>query len=978
MQSACQEALRNQELPFNVLLNALKVRRDLGAHPLFQVMLVHQNVPAQYASSGMDVEVIKLDYGSTKLDLNFWIEEINDRLVVTLHYSSALFDRPTARRLLSDYSRAAACVCDALDTPIADLSLFAEADPPAAVRPTPPNEDILTRFAEQVERRPQAPAVIGEDGALTYAELDAHANCIAHRLLAEGSSVEKPVALLTGRGCVTVVALLGILKAGAPYIPLDFAQPVVRHRAVMADADASLIVCDASTAEIAAQLGAVCIRIDHNKTAATSTPKSCGPGAVAYLIYTSGTTGNPKGVCVEHRNIVAYSNAIWDRMGLDARDLFASLSSIATDLGNTMIFPPLLNGGCVVMCPDEAIADPTLLVQFFERHPVACFKITPSHLHAILTSPRLLPSKLLVLGGEVATPALIERIRSFAPGLRILNHYGPTETTVGVLTYEVPIPWPGGQIPLGSELGYADVRVLDTAGRSVPTGVIGELYIGGPTLTRGYWRARALTEERFVTAADGTRLYRTGDLGKHLANGTFSFHGRADRQIKIRGYRVEPGEIEAVLEKHPAVAQVAVRASTDGRLICYVVALEPVEPVTLISFMRGTLPTAMIPSVIVLLKSFPRTAAGKIDHAALPEPPQLSIDPQSHPRDPLELELMHIWQEVLNLEAVGIHDSFFECGGHSLLAVKLMSQIKTHFGLELPLATLFTHDSVANLAVLLRRRLTVDSGPLVTIRSGVGQSPIAPSIACVHPAGGDVLCYYPLAQAFASTKLVYGLRARQSDGTPSIQDLARRYVDALPTDPAPMLLGWSMGALVAFEMARQWEIRTGTALRIAILDQLAPHPTNLPPRGESDAALMLAFAAKVSALVGADIGIGPDQLDGDLEANFLAAFQRHGLAPEDVQVDDFSRYLHLMLAHNHATGLYRPTAPYNGDVLVLRAEESLAVGGSQVVRSTDLGWQHWCSGKCTVVSVPGNHVTMMRAPNITRIAKALEQGWGLI
>ena len=978
MKSACQEALRNQELPFNVLLNALKVRRDLGVHPLFQVMLVHQNVPAQYASAGMDVEVIKLDYGTTKLDLNFWIEEINDGLVVTLHYSCALFDRPTVRRLLSDYSRAAACVCDGLDTPITDLNLFADADPPAALRPTPPNEDILTRFAQQVERTPQAPAVIGEDGALTYAELDARTNCIAHRLLAEGASVEKPVALLTGRGCGTVVALLGILKAGAPYMPLDLAQPVVRHRAVMADADATLIVCDARTAEIASQLGAVCIRLDNIETAATTTPISSSPGAAAYLIYTSGTTGIPKGVCVEHRNIVTYSNAIWERMGLNACDLFASLSSIATDLGNTMIFPPLLNGGCVVLCPDDAIADPTLLAQFFERHPVACFKITPSHLHAIMLHPSLLPSKLLVLGGEVATPALIERIRSFAPGLRILNHYGPTETTVGVLTYEVPDPWLGGQIPLGSELGYADVRVLDTAGRPVPTGVIGELYIGGPTLTRGYWRAPALTDEKFVTAADGTRLYRTGDLGKHLANGTFSFHGRADRQIKIRGYRVEPGEVEAVLEKHPAVAHVSVRASTNGRLIGYVVALAPVEPITLISFLRESLPTPMIPSAIVLLKSFPRTAAGKIDHAALPEPPQLAIGPQSHPRDPLELELTHIWQDVLNLDAVGIYDSFFECGGHSLLAVKLMEQIKTHFGFELPLATHCTHDSVANFAVLLRRRCPVDTGPLVTIRSGAVQSPIAPSIACVHPAGGDVLCYYPLAQAFASTKLVYGLRAQPGDGSPSIQDLARRYVDVLPADPAPLLLGWSMGALVAFEMALQWEIRTGTALRVAILDQPAPHPTNLPPRDESDVGLMLAFAAKVSALVGSDIGIGPDQIDSDPEAKFLAAFQRHGLAPEDVQVDDFSHYLHLMLAHNHATAGYRPTAPYKGDVLVLRAEESLAVGGSEVVRSTDLGWQHWCSGKCTVVPVPGNHVTMMRTPNVTRIAKSLEQGWGLL
>ncbi|MFN9548262.1 MAG: non-ribosomal peptide synthetase [Cyanobacteriota bacterium] len=978
MITACQEALRNQELPFNVLLNELQVRRDLGAHPLFQVMLVHQNVPAQYASAGMDVEVMKLDYGTTKLDLNFWIEEINEGLVVTLHYASALFDRQTVRRILSDYARAVACLCDSLDTPLADLSLFEKEDFPVTVRSIPlKEEDLVTRFAEQAKRTPQAQAVIGKDGVLTYAELDARANLLAHRLLAEGASVDNPVALLTRRSCGTVVALLGILKAGAPYLPLDLSQPLLRHRSVMADADASMVVCDSETEAIAEQIGAVCIQIDTIEMAPAIVPISPKPEAIAYLIYTSGTTGAPKGVCVEHRNVVAYSDAIWERMDLKDGDHFASLSSIATDLGNTMLFSPLLHGGCVVFCPDDVIGDPPLLAQFFERYPVACFKVTPAHLHALLLCPELLPSKLLLLGGEVATPALIDRVRSFAPGLRILNHYGPTETTVGVLTYEVPDPWPGGPIPLGTPLGHAEVRVLDTAGRPLPIGVIGELYIGGPTLTRGYWRDPALTAERFVSASDGMRLYRTGDLGKYLANGNYTFHGRADRQIKIRGYRVEPGEIEAAVEKHSAVAQAAVRVTTTGRLICYVVLLAPTQPSNLIAFLREILPTVMVPSAIIPLQSFPRTPAGKIDLESLPLPSQLPIAP-ANPRDPLELKLMNIWQEVLDLETVGIYDSFFELGGHSLLAVQLMAKIKTDFGLDLPLATLFTHDSIANLAILLRRQRILNTGPLVTIRTGAGVPSITPSIACVHPAGGDVLCYYPLVQAFSSIQSIYGLCAQSSDGSPSIEDLASRYVDALPSNSTPMLLGWSMGALVAFEMARQWEVRSGAMPRLAILDQLAPQPTTPSTRGgEADAELMLAFAAKISALVGEDIGIGLDQIDSNPEVVFLAAFQRYGLAPEDVQVEDFSRYLHLMLDHNRAVGAYRPATPYSGEILVLRAEESLTVGSSEVSRPADLGWQQWCLGNCTVMPVPGNHVTMMRSPHVSQLARALEQGWRL-
>ena len=977
----CREALRRQELPFNVLLNALKVRREYGVHPLFQVMLVYQNVPSQYESSGMNTEVLKVDYRTTKFDLNFWIEEINDALVVTLYYASDLFAPATIHWISANYQRMIECLIDQPDVPIDDLPIFVV--PSAApLHPVTVSESFIACFERQALLTPDCAAVWGVGGTLTYKELDQAANRIAQHLRQRGAVKDTPIGLLAARDELMIVALLGILKSGAPYLPLNPSDPPVRWRNLLDDADAKILVADARYVAHTATLPVDIVdmsAIPEDVDLEAAPGRTVAPEDLAYLIYTSGSTGAPKGVCVEHRNLVAYADGVWERMALEAGDRLAIVTPIATDLGNTMIFPPLAHGGCVVVVPEEAVVDATVLSQLFVQNAVDCLKITPTHLQALLDRPGLLPRKLLILGGEACDAALIDRIRSFRPGLRILNHYGPTETTVGVLTHELPDPWSGGSPPLGKPIGGVYVDICDHKGHPLPQGIVGEIVVGGATVSRGYWKRPDITAKCFVAEpSNGGVRYRTGDLGKLYEDGSIGFHGRVDRQIKLRGHRIELGEIESVLMAHPLVAQAVVRLDPPGRLVAFVVVASPITDGTLINFLKDRLPTIMIPGVFVFLDALPRTASGKVDLAGLPDTTATGRVDSTGPRDEIELALTLMWSNLLECDSVGIHDDFFDIGGHSLIAVQLMARIRERFGRELPLACLFEHGTIAALAALLRADGASVDGSLVTIRPGNTEPPLV----LVHPAGGDVLCYYPLVQGIDAPCAVIGVRARTDDGGASISAMARRYFDALSGETPEVLAGWSMGALVAFEMARLFEKERGIAPLVAILDQAAQSEV-ADAIEKDDLVGMQIFARKVSELVGSDIGIDPAwlelQAEQDRSAAFLNAFKRHGLAPEETRLEDFDRYLRLMLAHNRSTQAYHPEC-YAGEVVLFRAESALTQDGkAEPEREPYLGWDRWCTGKLQVVAVPGNHVSMMRTPHVSVLAQLLTDtlrlGW---
>lgn len=986
-------ALAHQELPFEKLIGELRPRRNLQAHPLFQVMYVHQNVPSLYQVPGMTLELLKVDYQTTKFDLNLWSEEVNGQLVLTLYYASALFDAATIARMLGHYRTTLESMVAAPDAAIGRLRYFEddvrhapECAPPA------PRDGVHRRFEARVLADAGRLAVEGGGQRWSYVELNARANRLARHLRTLGVEPGQAVALLLGRGANAVAGMLAAMKAGAGYLALDPGYPARQLAAVLADAGAAIVISVSPYRDLIDALGLPlrAVYLDQaDAELARHAPDNLdlpvAADSLAYLMYTSGTTGAPKGVAVEHRQLLSYCDAVWPRMGLAAGDRCATVSSFAADLGNTMIFPALLNGASVVVVDAALATDAVGLAASFAAAPVQALKIVPSHLRALLTArdaAHVLPTRCLVLGGEACPADLVAQVRALAPDCALLGHYGPTETTVGVMTYEVP-PVPalaGRQLPLGFPLAGTRIYLLDAALEPVATGVEGEIYIGGYNVARGYWNRPELTAERFIANpfVAGDRLYRSGDIGKYRADGALEFVGRRDGQIKLRGFRIEPGEIEAALAAHPAVAQAVLRSPTAddaaGQLSAFV-RLHPgaeATPAGIKRFVEQRLPPQMVPAAIVVLEQIPLTANGKIDHARLKAPaPSPRAATARPPRDDFESALLRIWRELIGIDGIGVHDNFFDVGGHSLLAVQLMARVYDTWGVRLPLASLFAYGSVEQMAALVRARGAPDAqAPLVTIQPHGTRTPLC----FCHPAGGDVLCYMPLSRALGPDFPLVAAQASATAGQSSIAGLARRYADAafaqFGANP-PLLGGWSMGALVAFEMGQLYRRGRGLAPTVVILDQPAPGQDADQPM--DDIQRLLLFAQKAAMFAGRDFELTEAALRGADEhertALFFALFKANQLIPAGTDVRQFRGYLDTMLLHNRIALDYRPQV-YAGKLLLLRADDAMPIGARKV-RAPDLGWQRYTEQPLEVVAVPGDHVSMMRAPHADVLAARL-------
>ncbi|MDQ1592735.1 MAG: hypothetical protein QOG71_3362 [Pyrinomonadaceae bacterium] len=736
-------AYTHQDLPFERLVGELQPERRTSHSPLFQVLFVLQNAPMPALElPGLTLTPIIADTGIAKFDLTLSLEETPHGLKGSFGYNTDLFEPPTIERMAGHFRTLLEGIAAHPARRLSELPLLTERETrqlldewndTAAAYP----RDVCFHelFERQVEQTPAAPALVFEDETLTYAELNTRANKLARHLRRLGVGADALVGICVERSIEMVIGLVGILKAGAGYVPLDPSHPKERLAFMLEDTRAPVLLTESRLLESlpAHKAQVVCLDADRQAIAQESGNNldlETDARQLAYVIYTSGSTGKAKGVLIEQRRLVNYVYGVLERLRLAPDAAYAWVQPLTVDSSVTAIFPPLVMGGTLHLLSRERTASAEAMSDYFTRHRIDCLKIAPSHLAALQAAAarpeQLLPRRTLVLGGEVSHWAYVRELQAMPSSCELFNHYGPTETTVGVTTYRIKRDGASethdapetaaATVPIGRPLANTQAYILDHHLRPVPAGIPGELFIGGDCLARGYLNRPELTAEMFIPdsfgAQAGARLYRTGDLVRYLEGGAIEFLGRLDHQVKIRGFRIELGEIEAALAEHPSIREALVLTYDDGggngsdggnkRLVAYAVAEagQATAPAELRGFLKKKLPEYMIPAAFVMLDALPLTPHGKFDRRALPAP-TFARDEAAEtfvaPRTPVEHRLAEIWRQVLGVGSVGVDDNFFELGGDSILSIQIIARAN-QAGLRLTPKQLFQYQTITGLA----------------------------------------------------------------------------------------------------------------------------------------------------------------------------------------------------------------------------------------------------------------------------------------
>ncbi len=748
------DAFDNQELPFELLLEELHIERNASYSPLFQVLFVLQNMPqGQLQLPDVKLSILHTQIGSVKYDLTLTMEESGDSLNGLLGYNTDLFKPETTQRMVNHFKYILREIAFNPDLKIEDIPLMDENEKKLLIdlHQTKQEYDhsqiIHQLFEKQVKKTPNAVAIIQPKAdplnrradQWTYNALNKSANRIAHFLISRGVQNENKIGICMDRSPQMIAAMLAILKAGCAYVPIDPSYPQERIDFIVKDANVNIILTQSSLLEKFKQLAIPTIMIDESEIVfeefSSSNPDILITAhQLAYVIYTSGSTGIPKGVEVEHRQLVNYIHAAAQKFALSAADKVLQFASISFDAAAEEIYPTLSRGAGLVLRNEAMISSSTTFLNSIKKFGITILDLPTAYWHqlaeAVLDQNLSLPEKLrlVIIGGERALP---ERVRGwqhkFAGRMRLLNTYGPTETTVVATWWEAPeapadvFLFPG-EVPIGRAIPNGKVYVLDSRLRPLPVGVPGELFIGGNGVARGYLNRPDLTAEKFVANPfiEGERLYRSGDLVRWLADGNLEYLGRIDQQVKIRGFRIELGEIESALQKHPAVAQAVLQAREDSpgdrRLAAYYTCKpgKGVQQSELRTFLKAELPEYMLPSYFVQLDDIPLTTSGKINYRALPAPEhdRSSLEQvYEAPRNELENLLVEILQDVLGLERIGIRDNFFELGGDSLKAAVFINRLQQALDEILYVVVLFDHQTIGDLADYL-----IDTYPQSVLR----------------------------------------------------------------------------------------------------------------------------------------------------------------------------------------------------------------------------------------------------------------------
>ncbi|QNL02852.1 amino acid adenylation domain-containing protein [Serratia ureilytica] len=843
-------AQEHQDLPFEQIVEMVNPPRSLAHSPLFQVMLAWQNMDkGEWQLPGLTVQPFELEYDVAKFDLELHLGESNGEITGALGYSTALFDQETIQRHVGYLEAVLQAMIETQDRPLSAVDILSATERTLLLdtwnrteAPYPAEQCLHQLFEAQVSLSPSAPAVVYEDDSLSYGELNARANRLAHRLIAEGVKPDGRVGICVERGPAMIVGLLAILKAGGAYVPLDPSYPGDRLRYILQDAGPETVLADtAGRAALGEALSGLRV-LDPGAAYAGSEDNPQVQGLtsrhLAYVIYTSGSTGLPKGVMVEHKGVLNYLYFANKKYGSNRCINSVLSSSIAFDATVTSLYTPWLSGGLVDIIKDgeELNVLPSTIMEVKNKTIV---KVTPSLL-SVMGKVFEIDKKMnievsFIVGGEQLPSSVLSVIKDIYDGFKIFNEYGPTEAVVGCCIFDTrSFEIEFDSVPVGKAIANTRLYLLNEQRQPVPLGAPGELYIGGAGVARGYLNRPELTDECFLadpfSDIPGARMYKTGDLARYLPDGNLVFLGRNDHQVKIRGFRIEPGEIEARLAEHPDVREAVVMARDDGhgglRLVAYVVG--DADAGTLRQFLSGRLPDYMVPAAFVPLTSLPLTPNGKLDRRALPAPDGEAFAREAYeaPQGEEEEMLATIWSELLGQAQISRHDSFFALGGHSLLAIKMIESVRRQ-GYSMKLNDVFEYPALAKLSNKIIEVRTDYHGGAIPVRSYGRGMPLF----FVPTTSGDYSYSYSLAENIDIDRPVYVLP------WPSIHTFDEQKIGGVVNDMINALkviqpggeysiIGYSSSGVIAYAIAEELIRRGESIAHVVLIDTYYPRYLN--------------------------------------------------------------------------------------------------------------------------------------------------------
>ncbi|EIG0372490.1 amino acid adenylation domain-containing protein [Salmonella enterica] len=996
------EAYENQDVPFERIVEVLQPVRDLSRQAIFQVMFGLYSPDHQLQMTGLELEGREGRTHSAKIDLNLELTETANEVSGHIEYLTGLWDEETMLRFSSHLLNVLRDVAVDSTRRLSGVDMLGEQQRYQlltsfnATRAGYPTGYLLHHlFERNAQENPQRLALVFRQQSYTYGELNRRANRLANHLIHSGIGPDDRVALLLERTPAMLVALLGVLKAGAAYVPLDTGYPEERVEYMLRHCQPKLLLGGEDDVAPYGSTGIPCLVLDdEGHSPLISGVSDCDPEPVlvgltpenlAYIIYTSGSTGRPKGVMLPHGAVINFLYAMRDRLGFTANDGMLAVTTPSFDIAVLELYLPLITGGRIVLTSRKEMRDGAALARLVAHRDVTFMQATPSTWRMMLEAGwQGSPQLTALCGGEALDRELCNRL--VCATRRFWNMYGPTETTVWSTCQRIEdVDTP---ISIGTPVAETTVRILNGQGLLQPVGVAGELYIGGAGLARGYLWQPELTAERFIpdrySEEPGMRLYRTGDLARWRRDGTIEYLGRNDHQVKLRGFRIELGEIEACLQAHPAVREciVMVREDRTGekRLVAYIVANADLgtSPVAVLrAHASQTLPEFMVPTAIVTLLAFPLTPNGKVDRNAMPEPDLTSLATREYaaPKGHVEMALAEIWQQLLGVSRVGRTDHFFELGGHSLLALRLIEGINATLGVEFALRDLFANPVLSQMAKQLTAQdkkdvATSDRPNLVHLRRG--RSPV--KLVCIHPGGGGGIgeAYAPLIGALSKEMDVTGISAVDLDTLTrpeaSVPEIAANYLHQLSDiiQTPWILVGWSAGGLIAYEMTRL-AMKNGCIPLGTLLIDSYPHTRDTMPDEREVRVEFYEFLQRIGWLTPQTGGGNNDALSSTESALFeaiLGRMQSSGEERVNITRNELEYIYQVFSTLQEAYYKYQ-IPDYDGNIDLFIARDS----------DTDPGefWANRVRAGLTITPVNGTHYSMLFQENVTPIALRIQQ-----